>query len=1051
MIEGDRIAFTSNRDGQDNLEIYVMNADGTGQTNMTTSPGTDRDPTWSPDGSTLAFTSARNGEEQIYLMSADGSNLRRCRQSSVRSALPAWSPDGSRIAFTRWGNADPTDTDIFVMNAADCGLSVPPAARPLAAGHPDREEEPAWSPDGKRIAYVRSTDFNDHQLFTMNIDGTQKAPLQPSILPINAISPDWTPDGKHIVFTGVVPGQPYHIYRVNSDGSGGLTPLTGGADGFTTAISPDGSTIAFSTGREGNELKIYLMNADGTNPRNISGSHQARDTAPDWQLRSPVPAITSQPHSQTIAAGNAVTLTVAVSGSGPLSYQWYVGPSGAVTNPVPDAATNALVTPPLMSTTQYRVRVSNAVGAVHSATATVTVVAPPAIVSQPQSQTIEFGQTATLCVLAAGAAPISYQWYGGGAGDTSSPAAGATSPCHTPQAPVFITGPTAPVTHDHWVRVTNAVGSAASDTASVTYTELTPPVITVASPIEPIYERGSTVIADYSCSGGATCESSVAIGTPIPTSITGYWSFRIKAQSGFGHVTTQTVSYAVSSGICLAPFNGVTAWLSGDGHTRDWVSGREAAWTGLGAYAAGKVAQAFSTGAAGYASLPGIERTGPFTLQAWVRASDPWLPEFTGILSAGTAAQKADSLQIELDGAGNFRLNAGNGELSWLIGPAADYFQNLAVTFDGATVAVFLNGQLVQKDVWPGASRFGIHGLTIGRDRDLALPFTGMVDEIQVFDRALQAHEIEETFFAGASGLCKNRPPVPRASASPNPAEATGPDGATVVLDGTASTDPDGDPLLYTWREGDVTQGSGKTFAAKLPLGAHQITLMVNDGTMEASADLPPVLVHDTTPPSLTVPDGIVAEAAGPEGTVVNFAASATDIVSGAVPVSCTFRSGERFPIGDTVVRCAATDAEELMTIREFVVTVVDTTAPAVRVLSPTPDLTLSGASADVTVQADDAIGVTAVTVNGIAAARTGGTALAGTWRATVPISLPVAPGGALRFDVLALDGRGNPGAAAGVVDNDRIPSALDRSRGEASTCPLSTPTTSTTASVPAR
>ena len=73
--DGNRIAFTSNRDGND--EIYVMRADGTAQTRLTTNPATDRTPTWSPGGRDLAFTSERDGNADIYVMSEDGSGQRR--------------------------------------------------------------------------------------------------------------------------------------------------------------------------------------------------------------------------------------------------------------------------------------------------------------------------------------------------------------------------------------------------------------------------------------------------------------------------------------------------------------------------------------------------------------------------------------------------------------------------------------------------------------------------------------------------------------------------------------------------------------------------------------------------------------------------------------------------------------------------------------------------------------------------------------------------------------------------------------------------------------
>ena len=91
---GDMIAFESDRDG--NFEIYVMNADGTGQTRLTDHPAADRYPAWSPDGAMIAFTSTRDGNDEIYVMNADGTGQARLTNSPVSDSRPSWSPTGPR-------------------------------------------------------------------------------------------------------------------------------------------------------------------------------------------------------------------------------------------------------------------------------------------------------------------------------------------------------------------------------------------------------------------------------------------------------------------------------------------------------------------------------------------------------------------------------------------------------------------------------------------------------------------------------------------------------------------------------------------------------------------------------------------------------------------------------------------------------------------------------------------------------------------------------------------------------------------------------------------
>ena len=108
-----KIAFISDRDG--NFEIYVMNADGTGQRRLTNNNVTDFHPVWSPDGAKILFMSDRDGNWEIYTMNPDGTNQRRITANPATDADPVWSPDGSRIAF--YYSDREGDAEIYVMNA----------------------------------------------------------------------------------------------------------------------------------------------------------------------------------------------------------------------------------------------------------------------------------------------------------------------------------------------------------------------------------------------------------------------------------------------------------------------------------------------------------------------------------------------------------------------------------------------------------------------------------------------------------------------------------------------------------------------------------------------------------------------------------------------------------------------------------------------------------------------------------------------------------------------------------------------------------------------
>ena len=150
-----------------------------------------------------------------------------------------------------------------------------------------------------------------------------------------------------------------------------------------------------------------------------------------------------------------------------MKYQWYIGSSGETSSPVSGATSDRLITAKLTKTTRYWVRASNSGGATESDTATITVesVAAPAetapkITSPPKDKTVSSGQSTTLNVSATGSAPLTYKWYQGDSGDTSSPLGGAKDSSYTTSALTKTTR--------FWVRVSNSVGAVDSEHATVT-------------------------------------------------------------------------------------------------------------------------------------------------------------------------------------------------------------------------------------------------------------------------------------------------------------------------------------------------------------------------------------------------------------------------------------------------------------------------------------------------------------------------------------------------------------------------------------------------------
>jgi hypothetical protein len=268
-------------------EIWDANVDGSNAVQLTASPGLDRSPRWSPDGTKLAFASERNGLSEIFVMNADGSGQRQLTFNSARERTSAWTADGKQIVY------DKEFSEIYAINADGSG-----GERKLTDGL-----LPGTSLYGNKIVFSVS----GGGLVTMNLDGSARRQVTPAGMA--DFSANWSPGGTDFVFTrGSETDR--DVYGIHANGLG-LVQLTStpGRSEVGPVWSPDGTKIAFlgcPNPLGSTDCGIYVINRDGSGESQVPSVAGSFAEAPlDWQPLSPFPQ-----------DGAPVTLAVSVVSAG---------------------------------------------------------------------------------------------------------------------------------------------------------------------------------------------------------------------------------------------------------------------------------------------------------------------------------------------------------------------------------------------------------------------------------------------------------------------------------------------------------------------------------------------------------------------------------------------------------------------------------------------------------------------------------------------------------------------------------------------------------------
>ena len=245
-----RIAFTSDRDGQSH--IYIATEDGSTIKRLARGMR----PSWSPDGKRLAFwTFDENSNSTVRVVNVDGSGERIITAPGVS---PSWSPDGTKIVFTTGVGA--SNGGIFVVNLDGSGRTRLLSTEFADPGSGDWLGYPAWSPDGKTIAFMRTNYETAREMYVMNADGSSPHPLAyPGFRP--DAEPSWSPDGTMLAF-GTLPT----IGTINVDGTG--LQVFDRPFSFDPDWSPDGRSLVFnsfsslvadSKSPYGSRMRIFLL------------------------------------------------------------------------------------------------------------------------------------------------------------------------------------------------------------------------------------------------------------------------------------------------------------------------------------------------------------------------------------------------------------------------------------------------------------------------------------------------------------------------------------------------------------------------------------------------------------------------------------------------------------------------------------------------------------------------------------------------------------------------------------------------------------------------
>lgn len=274
---GDRVVYVRPT-AEITTELWIMNADGSDH-RMLTSGSTDVTPTWSPDGTRIAFQRSPGFAPPFEIWAIDAAGGDAARVFSDESAFaPAWSPDGLQIAFVS-NSSGGSDYDLWVMDADGSGAApITSTVGDESGSFFDDVAPPRWSPDSAQLLYVLESS-GTADIWVRDRNGNNGRNLTPTSS--DELQPHWSSDGTRIVYAKEAGTGVHDIYVMNADGSNPEPIETVAADDRNPSFSADGARVAWQSRRDG-DWEIYTAATDGTQSVRTTTDGGA-DIAPLWR------------------------------------------------------------------------------------------------------------------------------------------------------------------------------------------------------------------------------------------------------------------------------------------------------------------------------------------------------------------------------------------------------------------------------------------------------------------------------------------------------------------------------------------------------------------------------------------------------------------------------------------------------------------------------------------------------------------------------------------------------------------------------------------------